>query len=1008
MKVRIQLYGSLMVLACIGCGSGGTDPTAAELLRKQQKKETIEATSGRTAADRIVEAESFLRQRNYVEAERVLRPLLVDPPVDPKVLLIAAKCQAAGGDLIPANALVDQILPETPAIYIQAMIDSSEWLTAANQFELAEGQLTKAIPIAVEHDDPRLNTLRHRLAALLNNQGKRIEAATYLWRLAKSGEITEKELFALNTLSDAFVDTTLPKPEFGQQLVPAALAVAQRYRADRKLDQAARLTEQLYLTFPDSTAIAAFFCRLMIEMNHDDSLRQLLPDLKSEIVVQPSYWYSAGVLLQHDNQHREAARCLLEAVKLDPTDPQAFLALSRSLDMLEKSSAATASRESFERLTEAAQIVSRIGLRPGTHDELFRLAELLDSLGRQWEAIAWLEIDQKLRPNLEETSTRIADLRRKAEHSTNDSIAGIENAIGIDAANWTRPEPETIAALLNDRESDSGVDVNREVTEREPEKTVDIVLDDVASQVGLDFSYDSGNDPAAESHALHQLTGGGIAAMDYDLDGAPDLYFVQGGGEAFDPTGSRPNVLMRNLDGKRWTEVSLGAGVGDRGYGQGATAIDVNQDGFVDIALSNIGPNVFYRNNGDGSFSREVIDQEPLRPLWTSSILAGDLDGDGLPELVEVNYVDDPTALTTRCTPKNDICNPSGFKPALDRVWHLTNDGQFQIWDGCLEMDQKPNFGFGGVIANFDGVAGNDVFIANDTEANHFWLSENVDRDESGGGSFRLSECAPILGCAFGVLGQRNGCMGVASGDFDRNGSLDLHVTNFWNQSADLFLQQDGGLFANGAAAAGIYEPTRLTVGWGTQAVDFDRDGFLDLAVLNGNLVDHRWKGRPFQMLPQFFRGDGDRFNLETPVGDYWSKPTLGRIMATLDWNLDGKVDLVLNHLDQPVALLENQTLSRNGVQFRLIGTDSERDANGAKLTIECGTESWTGWLVGGDGMLCTNEPIVDFGIAGHDQVDRAQITWPSGYVQELKDLDANRCYTVIEGQGIATELLEK
>ena len=301
------------------------------------------------------------------------------------------------------------------------------------------------------------------------------------------------------------------------------------------------------------------------------------------------------------------------------------------------------------------------------------------------------------------------------------------------------------------------------------------------------------------------------------------------------------------------------------------------------------------------------------------------------------------------------------------------------------------------MIANFDAKAGNDLFIANDTGINHYWVSQKT----SDASEFSLTETAQVLGCATGVLGQRQGSMGIASGDFDHNARLDLYVTNFWNQPPDLYLQQNTGLFVNGNTKYGLYEPGRQTVAWGTQAADFDRNGWLDLAVLNGHLTDHRHLREPFEMRPQLFRGDSDGFQSVEPNdtgNDYWGTAALGRTMAMLDWNVDGKPDLVANHLDVPVALLENRTSVANSVQVELVGVTSERDAIGATVTVTCGEQSWTGWVTGGDGFLCSNEQVVDIGISTHEQIDLIDVHWPSGKSQWFTGLAANCRYLVIEG----------
>jgi hypothetical protein len=192
-----------------------------------------------------------------------------------------------------------------------------------------------------------------------------------------------------------------------------------------------------------------------------------------------------------------------------------------------------------------------------------------------------------------------------------------------------------------------------------------------------------------------------------------------------------------------------------------------------------------------------------------------------------------------------------------------------------------------------------------------------------------------------------------------------------------------------------------MTVAWGTQAADFDHDGWLDLVVMNGHLTDHRTRGEPLEMLPQLFQGGPVSFRLLQPEASsqsYWGKPALGRTLALLDWNRDGKVDAVSNHLDAPVALLENKTQAQNGLMIDLVGVKSERDATGAKVTLLSGDQSWTAWNTGGDGFLCTNESVLSFGIGTADAIDEVIIDWPSGERQRLAGLAPNKRYLIIEG----------
>lgn len=242
--------------------------------------------------------------------------------------------------------------------------------------------------------------------------------------------------------------------------------------------------------------------------------------------------------------------------------------------------------------------------------------------------------------------------------------------------------------------------------------------------------------------------------------------------------------------------------------------------------------------------------------------------------------------------------------------------------------------------------------------------------------------------------------MGVASGDFNRDGTLDLHVTNFHNESVNLFIQNQFGFFSDRAQNFGLTEPSMPVLGFGTQAGDFDNDGWLDLAVLNGHVYDATNVGIPFRMQAQLLRGDRSGFKLEQPEtnGEYWQQKQLGRSLAIWDFNRDGRMDLVANHLDQPVAVLQNNSETQNWLQLRIVGSDSERDAIGTEVTITAGPESWTAQRIAGDGYMVSNEPILHYGIGKIESLDLITVHWPSGAVQSFENTPSNARYLVVEG----------
>jgi hypothetical protein len=256
-----------------------------------------------------------------------------------------------------------------------------------------------------------------------------------------------------------------------------------------------------------------------------------------------------------------------------------------------------------------------------------------------------------------------------------------------------------------------------------------------------------------------------------------------------------------------------------------------------------------------------------------------------------------------------------------------------------------------------------------------------------------------ITGAAYSFDGGGTASMGIAAGDFDHSGTLDLHVTNFQNENVCLYLARNG-YFQDRAAQFRLGVPSYRVLGFGSQSLDYDNNGLLDLAVTNGHIDDYAKMSGPFRQKSQLFANLGKQFQ-EVTVSDpsgYWSQPHLGRAMARIDFNRDGKNDLVVTHLNEPSALLINESKTPgHWLQLRLVGVESERDAVGAKVTVESEDRRWTEWAVGGDGYLCRNEAVVSFGLGTATKIDRVQIQWPSGANQILNNVGIDHRILVAE-----------
>ncbi len=907
---------------------------------------------------------------NYEAVERILRQVLLGNPRHAEALFILGSTQAARGDLSEAVQTLDSIPQDGSDAARAAIGQSADWLIQLGRYDEAEQRLRQFLAefgdVAVAH---------RRLAQLLNNQGRRIEAAPHMRALARMGVATDLELYGMTRFSDPFIHKSVAADDV--QVNPSELCMARVALYQGNLQEADERALALRVNDPSSTAVSAFCGRIIVARQDDAGFAKWIATRTAGIEREPEYWAALGTWYQDHDQHEIAIRCFLEAVNRDDTDRFSYLGLSRSLQVLGLAFQAKLAMERFEMLDRVAFIATEV---KWTVAQMHEISELLLRLHRPAEARAWSELESKARGQATRQKPPQKALQREADA---DWVR-----CGMDLSKWPlpdlgvfdngNPQPEIAASLTEGH----------------------IVLVDVAANVELQMQYQPGPpDTDLDDLLMHQTVGGGVAALDYDQDGSVDLYFTQSAGTPFQDAGIEPNQLFRNLQGKRFQKVTRDAGAGDSRYGQGVSVSDFNQDGFSDLFIANIGVNTLLINNGDGTFQRRSFGGSENGERWTTSIACGDLNGDCLPDVVEVNYIDDASVLGARCSKPNGDgqCNPHRFHPAVDRFLASTGDGTFEPLIGIGEI--SPSYGFGVIIGNIDNEFGNDVFIANDTDPNHYWQSH---ADEGVVGSFKLSERGQLLGCACGPSGDAESCMGVATGDFDRNARMDFHVTNYTDESSDLYLQHSSGIFTNQFIRYGLENSTRPVIGWGTQSADFDGDGWLDLVTLNGHLYSHFTDGTPYRMPPQLFRGSQSGFS-ETTIGAdddrFWATPGLGRTLASLDWNGDGKMDLVAYDIDAPAALLENRTAGGNWLQLELVGTLCERDAVGARIEIRCAGETWTAWVTSGDGFQCKNQAMVQVGLGGAKSIDEVKVFWPSGTAEIFRDIAPNRRYLVVQGE---------
>ncbi|MCA9053440.1 MAG: CRTAC1 family protein, partial [Planctomycetaceae bacterium] len=502
------------------------------------------------------------------------------------------------------------------------------------------------------------------------------------------------------------------------------------------------------------------------------------------------------------------------------------------------------------------------------------------------------------------------------------------------------------------------------------------------------------NGDAAGEFTILESLGGGVAVLDADRDGLEDLYFTGGGEIGPGPElRGRSGALYRGRADQSWHDHTDASGLlASRFYSHGALRGDYDSDGFPDLLVTGYGGLQLYQNHGDGTFD-DVTDAAGLSDHdWSSSAGWGDFDRDGMLDLFVVHYVDWSFANHPFCpgpTPgSRDVCPPREFRAQPDQMWFSQGDGQFQDRTALSEI-RDDGKGLGVLIADLDDDADLDVYVANDTVDNHLYRNE---------GEGRLEDATLVSGAGVSDRGFPDGSMGVGLLDFDGNGRLDLWVVNYERESNALYRNQGGLLFQHASVPTGITAAGGMYVGWGTCCGDFDLDADEDLFVSNGHVV-HFPERAPVMQQPLLLENQsGRRFSIVTAVDGYLAEAHHGRGAACGDFNRDGRLDIAVSRNNQPAAVLINQVeTDGHWFQLRLVGTESSRDAVGARLRVRTSAGDQHRQWIGGGSYASTHSDWLHFGLGAATRVEELQIDWPSGNSQVLTDLPVDRRQIVVE-----------
>jgi hypothetical protein len=521
-----------------------------------------------------------------------------------------------------------------------------------------------------------------------------------------------------------------------------------------------------------------------------------------------------------------------------------------------------------------------------------------------------------------------------------------------------------------------------------------------AEKSGIRWVHTSGRSPA---RFLPETTGPGCAFFDYDNDGWMDIYLVNSGKcDFYDPNPPLRNALYHNNRDGTFTDITEKARVAGGGYGQGVAVGDYDGDGFPDLYVTQYGRSILYHNNGDGTFTDVTEKAGVAAPGWSASAVWFDYDNDGKLDLFVCQFVEFSKTINKSCGTgeegKHGYCIPRLYKPMPSWLFHNNGDGTFTDVSKSSGIADSLGKAWGVVATDLNNDGLMDLFVSNDTVPNFVFMNR---------GKGRFEETGNFAGVAYSGDGRARSGMGLDSADFNQDGWMDLFVANIDLERFAIYQNNRDESFDDQAAPTGIGMATRLMSGWGLKFFDYDNDGNLDLFLANGNpddLIESIHSLVKFQEPLMLFHGNGRGFvNTSAQSGPVFTKPLSARGMAIGDFDNDGATDVLVANNDGAPLLLHNNVGNQNHwLGLKLVGTKSNPDAIGARITYQAQDLKQQRMKVGGGSFLSSHDPRIVLGVASRPKIDWLEIKWPlpSGKVERFTGLPVDRYITIVEGTG--------
>ena len=515
---------------------------------------------------------------------------------------------------------------------------------------------------------------------------------------------------------------------------------------------------------------------------------------------------------------------------------------------------------------------------------------------------------------------------------------------------------------------------------------------DATASSGITWTNTSGKD---QKYIVEGMMGG-AAFFDYDNDGDVDLYVTNGSSfQGFEGEPHPRNALLRNDDGY-FEDVAIDAAVADTNWSMGCVAADYDNNGWVDLYVTNFGENSLFKNKGNGVFENSAIIAGVNHKGWATGAAFADYDLDGYLDLYVANYVDFSLDYESAipCMWKNiDVyCGPIGLLPATDILFKNLGNGTFLDVTTAAGINTKPYFGMAALWGDYNSDGWPDIFVADDSTPNKLFKN-------NGDGTF--AEEALVSGVAYSGEGVEQGCMGAAYADFNRDGRYDLVVTNFADENNAFYVNEGNGFFSEVSFEVGVGSQDRNYVAWGTGFFDGDNDGDLDLFIANGHTypeADMPRANSSYKQLNSLFENKQDHFfSVGNKAGPGLEVREVSRGAAFGDYDNDGDIDIFVVNLNALPTLLRNEHKGNNSVSFRLIGVKSNRDGVGARITSFSQGLKQEYEVQSGSSYLSHNDFRIHNGLGKVKNIDSVEVRWPSGINQVLYDIRADENVEIVE-----------